>query len=288
MNTDLPGSRLPAPDSMVMKSNKELAFLHDLYIATDWGERFAEMVDQHVTLPKKGRALYLEAGTGSHALALQERAGAKLTIVCADQNEECLELARAKAAAFHERAEFQRQDTHALSFADDQFDLVLANNSFTPPRDLKNNLAEALRVAKPGAIVAWWLPTSSSFGEFFSIYWESLLKAGAADHGIDVEHLITELPTVSEAEHWSEEAGLNEVASWTSIEEFDYASGAEFLNSPLITDFLLPTWMQPIPGAVQDKVKHELGLIIDEERHAGEFALTLKATLVVGKKARLQ
>jgi len=27
------------------KSDKELAFLHDLYVATDWGERFAELVD---------------------------------------------------------------------------------------------------------------------------------------------------------------------------------------------------------------------------------------------------
>ena len=270
------------------KSDKEIAFLHDLYIATDWGERFAELVDKHVALPKEGRALYLEAGSGGHALALQERAGAKLTIVCADENEECLELARAKAAALHERAEFQRENAHALSFADDQFDLILANNSFTAPQDIQMNLREALRVAKPGATVAWWLPTASSFGEFFSIYWEALLNAGVADHGADVEHLITELPTVSDAERFSAEAGLQEVTSRTAIEEFDYASGADFLNSPLITDFLLPVWLQSIPDDQQQKVRDELARIIDEERHAGEFALTLKATLIIGKKSRVQ
>ena len=48
---------------MVTKSQKELAFLHDLYIATDWGERFAELVDAHLELPKEGRALYVEAAT---------------------------------------------------------------------------------------------------------------------------------------------------------------------------------------------------------------------------------
>src|SRR5438270_4465282 len=160
------------------KTAKELAFLHDLYIATDWGERFSELVDQHIKLPKQGRALYIEAGTGSHALALQERGGAKLTIVCADENEECLDLARAKAAALHEPTEFQREDPQALSFADNEFDLVLGNASFTLPQNLRQVLAELGRVTKTDATTACWLPTSSSFGEFFSIYWEALLGAG--------------------------------------------------------------------------------------------------------------
>ena len=273
---------------MEPKSQKELAFLYDLYIATDWGERFADLVDQHVKLPREGRALYLQAGTGSHALALQERGGAKLTIVCSDNNEECLELARAKALALHERAEFKREDSQALSFADEQFDLVLVNNSFTASAKVAGILIEAVRVAKGGASVASWLPTASSFGEFFSIYWEALLNAGVADYGTAVERLIADQPTVSDAERWSDEAGLVDVTSWTTIEEFDYASGSEFLNSPLITDFLLPAWLQSIPEAARQNVSDELARLIDEERHAGEFSLTLKATLVSGKKERVQ
>jgi ubiquinone/menaquinone biosynthesis C-methylase UbiE len=273
---------------MEPKTQKELAFLHDLYIATDWGERFAELVDKHVKLPAEGRALYLEAGTASHALALQERAGSKLTIVCADKNEDCLELARSKAATLRAPAEFKREDSAALSFADDEFDLVLADTSLSTPASRRKTLAEAVRVAKPGAAVAWWLPTASSFGEFFSIYWEALVNADIGDHGIDVEQLISELPTVSDAEEWSEESGLSDVASFTNLEEFDFASGSDFVNSPLITDFLLPNWLSPIPDEMQQRVRDELARIIDEERHAGEFALTLKATLVVGKKARVQ
>src|SRR3989440_11863024 len=69
------------------KSDKELAFLHDLYVATDWGERFAELVDKHVKLPKKGRALYVASGTGGHALALGERAGRDVTLVCVAESE---------------------------------------------------------------------------------------------------------------------------------------------------------------------------------------------------------
>src|SRR5882724_13070404 len=73
---------------METKSQKELAFLYDLYIGTDWAERFAVLVDEHVELPKEGRALYVAAGTGGHALALQARAGNQLKLLCADENEE--------------------------------------------------------------------------------------------------------------------------------------------------------------------------------------------------------
>ena len=273
---------------MSPRSEKELAFLHDLYIATDWGERFAVLVDEHVELPKKGRALYVAAGTGEHALALQKRAGAGLDLLCVDTSEECLELARAKAIALSEKTEFQRQDQNALSFGENQFDLALGNASLVRPDDLQEMLAELVRVAASGGTVACWMPTFSSFGEFFSIYWEALHNAGLEDRGHEVEHLITVLPTVSEVEGWAEQSGLKDVTSWTTIEEFDYESGEQFLNSPLITDFLLPNWLQPVPEGERERVVHELQQIIDEERHDGEFVLTLKATLVTGKKSRAQ
>jgi len=273
---------------MNSKSEKELAFLHDLYVATDWGERFAALVDAHVALPKEGRALYVASGTGGHAMALQERAGEKLVLVCTDESEECLELARAKAVTMNETVEFKREQAASLSFPDEQFDFVLGNSSLARPGDLKRQVSELVRVAKPVGTVAWWLPTAASFGEFFSIYWEALCNAGLPDHAHDVERLITELPTISNAERLAHNAGLENVASWTATEEFDYESGDKFSNSPLITDFLLPRWLEFVPESARARVGQELANIIDEERHNAEFAVSVKATVVVGKKSRVQ
>lgn len=269
---------------METKSQKELAFLQDLYVATDWGERFATLVDDHLELPRDGRMLYVAAGTGGHALAMQGR-GEDLRLLCVDENEECLEIARAKAIALHQEAEFQREDLKALSFKDDEFDLVVGDASFTAPIGLKPMLTEMVRVTKPGGNVAWWLPTASSFGEFFSVYWEALVRAGLENRSGEVERFLTDLPKIAEVENWAHEAGLESVTATTTVEEFDYASGEQFLASPLITDFLIPKWLEPLPESERARVVQEVARIVDEERHEADFLLTLKATLVVGKKS---
>lgn len=270
------------------KTNKELAFLHELFVATDWGERFAELIDEHVKLPKEGRALYIASGSGGHAVALHEGSSDDLKFLCVDENEECLELARAKALVFKESTEFRQEQVDQLTLPDNQFDLVIGDGSLVHTQRIPRMLAEMTRVAAPGATVALVLPTFSSFGEFFSIYWEGLHNLGLADHKSDVESLISILPSVSAVEEMAEQAGLDEVTSSTRIEEFDYDSGEKFLNSPLISDFLMNIWLETLPENSYDRVVAEIARLINEERHEAEFALSVKATLVVGKKALSQ
>ncbi|HEU4432126.1 MAG TPA: methyltransferase domain-containing protein [Pyrinomonadaceae bacterium] len=267
------------------KTDKELAFLQDLFIAPDWGERFAELIDEHVKLPAEGKALYAAAGTGGHALALQERARKKLEMLCIDENAECLELAQAKATATKEEIQFCHGRLDSLTQPDNEFDLVVGNASLVATHRVREMFSEMVRVAGPGATIALALPTASSFGEFFSIYWEALHNNGLTDHEAEVEHLITELPTVSEVEQMAEDEGLRDVSSWTRIEEFDYDSGEQFLNSPLVSEFLMPAWLALVPEDKRADLYREISRLINEERHEAEFALSVKATLVVGQKA---
>ncbi|MFN2515984.1 MAG: class I SAM-dependent methyltransferase [Pyrinomonadaceae bacterium] len=270
------------------KTNKELAFLHELFVATDWGERFAVLLDEHVVLPKEGQALYLASGTGGHAIALQERSGDELIFLCIDENEESLELARAKATVLKDSTEFRHGRIDRLALANNKFHIVVGDGSMVHMERIPKMLAEMVRVAAPGAMVALSLPTFSSFGEFYSIYWEALHNCGLMDQEAEVESLISVLPSVSAVEGMAEQAGLDEVTSWTRIEEFDYNSGEAFLNSPLIADFLMRIWLKSLPEDSYGRVVQEIGRLINEERHEAEFALSVKATLVVGKKALSQ
>jgi hypothetical protein len=268
------------------KSDKELAFLHDLFIAPDWGERFAELLDEHLDIPGEGNALYLAVGTGGHALTVQERAGENLSLLCVDENNECLLLARAKAAAVNAETRFRSARLDQSRLPDNHFDLVIGNASLLPPQRVATMFAEMVRVAAPGALVGLALPTASSFSEFFSIYWEALHNSGLLDLGSDVEHLIAELPTISDLEQMAKGWGLDDVMSWTGIEEFDYASGEQFLNSPLVSDFLMQGWLASVPETSKPQVSQEISRLINEERHESEFALSVKATLVTGRKAQ--
>jgi ubiquinone/menaquinone biosynthesis C-methylase UbiE len=266
------------------KTEKELAFLQDLFIAPDWGERFAELIDEHVALPKEGRVLYLASGTGGHALALHEKASGKLEFVCLDENHECVQLARAKAIAANDQLTFEAGKVDELAFPDNHFKLVVANASLLSSNRSNQLLSEMVRVTAPGGTVALALPTASSFGEFFSIYWEALHNSGLMDHETDIEHLIMEILTVSQIEQLAEQEGLDDVATWTRVEEFDYDSGEQFLNSPLVAEFLLRNWLASVPEESRVQVANEVSRIINEERHEAEFALSVKATLLIGRK----
>jgi ubiquinone/menaquinone biosynthesis C-methylase UbiE len=271
------------------KTDKELAFLYDLYVEPDWGERFAELFDEHVELPKRARALYVAAGTGGHALKVVERIGEGATMIGVDESVEQLELARAKASAARlaGQADFRAGQIESLAFEDEQFDLVIGDASLIAPERLPEMIAEMVRVAAHGATVALNLPTASSYGEFFSIYWESLASVGLDDAAQIVEELIRRLPTISDVEQLAAREGLDEVKSWTQIEAFDFKSGEEFLSAPLVRDFLMRGWLEPVADeSAHDALLESVARLIDEERYEGDFSISIKATLVVGQKTR--
>ncbi|HJQ68354.1 MAG TPA: methyltransferase domain-containing protein [Blastocatellia bacterium] len=265
---------------------KELAYRYELFITPDWRDRFDTLINEHVELPAEGQFLDVNCGTGAYAIELAERVQGKGEVIGTDPSAERLELARAKALVKKiEEVSFEQAAATDLPFRDEQFDAVIGDASFVAPDQMEDMLTEMARVASPGARIVFKMTTHGSFDEFFSIYWEALLLAGIVEEVWGaLETLINERGAKTDAERLAERVGLRQVESVTSKESFLFDSGSEFMESPLIKDTALDEWLSIVPEAKRPEVYERIISLIDRERHEGPFEVSIKATVVMGKK----
>ena len=263
----------------MVKTQKELAFLRDLYIHDEWTRRFTELLDKHVDLKGDENILYVNAGTGNHAFALRERMDENTALFATCESDELLSIARDKAIAVKADVDFSD-----ITFDDESFDRVLVDASFVRPAQLAESLDEAKRVARSGAKIAIFLPAAGSFGEIFSLLWEVLFNEDLGEHGHAAEDMVRELPTVSRAEEIAEQAGLVNIETHTSNEVFEYDNGAGFIESPLVANFLLPKWLESLSEKENERVTQKLAELIDAEDGTLSFRFSVKAVLLTAEK----
>lgn len=266
------------------KTEKEIAYINDLFVAGDWTNRFTNLVDKHIKYADSGKMLYINAGTGGHALELCTKLGKDAEIFAVCENRELREIAQAKADLIAQNEhDVEKAD---ISFANElpaeTFDAVLADASFVRPKDLPEFIEKIIALSKKQ--VAVFLPTTRSFGEIFSFLWETLLNADLSEYGEKVEELISELPTVFKIEETLKSNGLKGVKSFTATEDFDFETSSEFINAPLVADFLFPVWLRFLNDAEIERVKENLTQLIDAEDGTLTFRFSIKATLFVGEK----
>jgi len=270
----------------IMSKNRELAYRYDLFITPEWRDRFDTIINESVKIPLEGRILDVNCGTGSHAIELAERMRGQGEVLGVDPSAERVEIARAKALAKKvEGVSFEQGSGADLRFESHEFDAVIGDASLLPTEEVEDVLAEMIRVAQPDAQVILKLTTRGSFDEFFSIYWEALLDVGIVN-GVwaQLEAMINERMTVSEAERLAVRTGLREVQSFNTKEEFSFETASDFIESPLIQDAFLDYWLGIIPQELYEEVRARIISIIEREWRDAPFDISIKATVVVGRK----
>jgi ubiquinone/menaquinone biosynthesis C-methylase UbiE len=265
---------------MAAKTQKELAYLRDLAVDGEWTQRFVDLVDKYLDLTEAENLLYINAGTGTHALAIHEKFGSTTSVFAYCENEDILSIARDKAIALSADVDFS-----TLRFEDDAFDAVLADASLVRPAGIAEFMDDVVRVARTSGDVAVFLPTAGSFGEVVSLLWEVFFNEDLGEHGAAAERLITDIPSVSRVEQIAAGSGLVNINSETTNEIFEYENGAEFVSAPLIADFLLPLWLEMLSDEEKEQIPEKLAQLIDVEDGDITFRFTVKATLVTGEKA---
>lgn len=261
------------------KTQKELAFLRDLYVTPDWTRRFTELVDKNLKLDDAENVLYINAGTGDHCFAIREKLDERTAIFGQCENEDVMSIARDKAIAVRSDVDFS-----TIDFEDDSFDAVIADATFVLPEDIDEFIEDAVRVAKVEGLVTLFLPSAGSFGEVFSLLWEVLFNEDIGEHGREAEEMVAKIPSAATLKTKAEVRGLTNVKLETSTEIFEFENGAEFVASPLVEGFLLPHWVESLDENEKEQVKEKLAQLIDAEDGDLTFRFTVKATVITGKK----
>lgn len=263
------------------KTQKELAYLKDLYISGEWTERFTNLVDKHLKFPKEGKFLYYNAGTGDHLLAVREKLGKDVELIAVNEDAEAQMIAEAKADAMKVKINFAEFD----SLKSEDFDYVLADLSFTTVEKIGETLDELAFLTKKKGNIAFFAPTAGSFGEIYSYLWETFLNVDLLEKSGEVEKLINRIPTVSHVEELAQDAGLKKLETETSREIFEYDKSKDFIDSSLASDFLIPNWLDFLSEKEKKTTLKQLEKVVDADLEGLSFRFTVKATLIEGEKS---
>lgn len=258
------------------KTEKELAFLQDLYISTDWTTRFTDLIGKDFDTEEFENILYINAGTGNHALEMEEKLGEDTQLFAVTENEELLKIAQAKAEVIKSDINF------TALMPDKKFDAVIADASLVKSSEIENFIRESADHSRWQ--IALLLPTAGSFGDIFSYLWQVFFELDWLDKGAEVEKLISEIPTVSKTEGMIKDSGFQKVESKTKNELFEFDNGAEFVESSLVRDFILEERLDFLTENEKERVYEKLAQTIDAECEGLTFRFAVKATLITGAK----
>lgn len=270
--------------------HEKLARIYDDEILPIWSHRFGRMMLRDLTIPPKAMVLDVACGTGYPALEVLRRLDDQSRLIAIDASSAMLDVARKKMGEMGGKRIFFRTEsaTPRLSFANDVYDLVLCNLGLEELPDPRAALKDFARVAKPGGRVVVTLPLAGTWGEFYDIYREVLVKHDKHETLDRLERHLQAYPEPEEVERWMQQAGLGDVR--LDVEEFSllFRSSREFFFAPVVEYGPLSGW-KAIAGKGQElqDVFWYIKQAIDAYFGDRAFQVTVKAGCVRGTKAAL-
>jgi ubiquinone/menaquinone biosynthesis C-methylase UbiE len=267
--------------------HEKLARIYDDEILPIWSHRFGRMMLRGLDFPPKAMVLDVACGTGYPTQEILRKLDEQGRLVAIDSSSAMLDVARKKLGASGGKRLFFRTENAfpRLSFANDVYDAVLCNLGLTEAPDPKAALRDFARVAKPGGQVVVTLPLKGTWGEFYDIYREVLVKHDKHETLNRLEAHLRQYPDAAEAERWLEQAGLGDTR--VDVEEFSllFRSSREFFFAPVIEYGPLSEW-KALAGKGQElqDVFWYIKQAIDAYFGDRAFQITVKAGCLRGKK----
>ena len=266
----------------------KLAKIYDAEVVPIWSRRFGKMLLRDLTIPHKAMVLDVNCGSGYPSLEILKRMDEQGRIIAIDTSSPLLDEARTKAGKLSGKRIFFRSESALpkLPFADEVYDLVVANAGVQQLEDPEPAVREGARVTKVGGLVVATYPLAGTFREFYDLFREVLIKGDYKDALDRLDAYLTRYPPLEQAQAWFEDAGLTGIE--TEYETFTllFKSSREFFFAPIIEYGPLSSW-KAIAGKgqqMQDVFWQTKGAI-DAYFQGTAFSVTVFAGCVRGRKA---
>lgn len=265
----------------------KLAKIYDAEVVPIWSRRFGRMLLRDLTVPNKAMVLDVNCGSGYPALEILKRMDEQGRIIAIDTSSPLLDEARTKAGKLSGKRIFFRSESSLpkLPFTEEVYDLVIANAGVQQLDDPEPAVRECARVAKVGGQIVATYPLAGTFGEFYDLFREVLIKGDYKDAIDRLDAYLVRYPPLEQAVAWFEDAGLTDIQ--TEYESFTllFKSSREFFFAPIIEYGPLSSW-KTIAGKGQQMqdVFWQTKASIDAYFQGSAFAVTVYAGCVRGRK----
>lgn len=266
---------------------EKLARIYDHEIWPIWSKRFGRMALRDLEVPPKAMILEVGCRTGGLTFDLLKKLDDRSRLIAIDSSSALLDVARKKAGALSGKRVFFRTESAQprLTFANDVYDMVFSNISWSDFPEPPLTLRDFARVTRPGGQVVCTLPLWGTWGEFFDIYNEVLVKHDRSDVLDILQSHINHFPRPADLAQWMDEAGLEDPR--IEVQEFSllFKSAREFFFAPVVEFGPLAKW-KVIAGkgrAMQD-IFWEIKESIDAYFGGRAFQITVKAGCIRGTK----
>ncbi|RDV39445.1 methyltransferase domain-containing protein [Bradymonadaceae bacterium TMQ3] len=234
---------------------------------------------------------------GKTVLSAESRCGAVVThwlkylpeetrMMALDSNASMLDCARERVSeAEQRRIFFVQQRVNALSYADEVFEASVCLHGLVSRRQLDEGLAELARVTSSGGLVMAALPTSESFDAFYDLLDEALRSHGLHEALERLGELKERtLVDAGAAARSARNFGLHDLILERIRWDLSFASGRDFLQSPLIQETFFPHWSGAIRGSEREAVLGYITRAIDTYWRDRTFDTPIEAAVVIGRR----
>ena len=239
------GSSPQLRPSRLLTQQDKLARAHDEEVYPLFGPKLADLLTAGLVLVPRAHILQVGCALGDTTALLTQRMDAESRLIAVEATPALVERVRASADTEHtgKHVFFRAHPLDGkLPFAENGFDHVLANLALPELAAPVAQLAELVRVTKPGGELRLATPLAGTWREFLDVYSDVLVRLRKHEMA---EALAAYRKTFPEPEALAtqlETAGLGKVTVETVQWELLFRTGREFLYAPVIELGPLPRW----------------------------------------------